>query len=58
MRVAVIGAAGSAGKRHCAAFQAEGCKVVPIEKGERPPDVDIISIGQSGAHILREAAGP
>jgi predicted dehydrogenase len=34
MRVAVIGAKGSAGQRHCAAFQAEGCEVVEVEKGD------------------------
>ncbi len=37
MRVAVIGAAGSAGQRHCAAFQAEGCEVVPVEIGQYWP---------------------
>jgi predicted dehydrogenase len=38
LRVAVIGAAGNAGKRHCAAFQAEGCEVVPVEIGQHAPD--------------------
>jgi predicted dehydrogenase len=35
MRVAVIGAKGSAGQRHCAAFQAEGCEVVEVVEGGR-----------------------
>ena len=48
MRVAVVGANGSAGRRHCDAFEAEGCDVVPIDLGDCGyldiTDVDIIAI--------------
>lgn len=46
MRVAVIGAAGAAGQRHCRAFHEEGCDVIPVEADTvwSSSDVGVISI--------------
>jgi len=45
MRVAVIGAAGNAGRRHGAAFREEGCEVVEVEKGDMgEPAADAYSV--------------
>lgn len=56
--VAVIGAAGSAGQRHCAAFKAEGLDIEPVEVGDYcPRTVDMMSIATPD-HLHQQAICP